>query len=264
MLSLINPAYTSVPAVERLAAEFQNGFPYKHIVLDNFLLDNVAEGLYSHFPSLDQLSKHYKGMNEQKSEGSNFEDFDPVFSQVRQQVMTPEFGEWMAKITGIPGVFVTDDKLGTGLHQGGDGSFLDIHVDFSIHHGKNVHRRLNMLIYLNKDWKEAYGGGMEMWNADMTKMEKIVLPVLNRCLIFETNQISYHGYSAIHVPPGITRKSFYTYFYTPISEENKVKYHDTIFKPKPQDSTAKKISTNLKETAKNTIKGVMKDLGLLK
>ncbi|MBC7919778.1 MAG: 2OG-Fe(II) oxygenase, partial [Ferruginibacter sp.] len=84
--------------------------------------------------------------------------------------MSPAFAAWVAKVTGIPGVFVTEDNLGTGLHQGSDGSFLDIHVDFNIHHVKNVHRRLNMLLYLNQDWKPEYGGGMEMWNADMTQM----------------------------------------------------------------------------------------------
>ncbi|MBC8111309.1 MAG: 2OG-Fe(II) oxygenase [Verrucomicrobia bacterium] len=263
-LDLLNPQYTSPEAIKQLTADFQNGFPYKHIVLDNFLKTEIAADLYENFPAVEKLHKHYDGLNEKKSEGSNFEDFSPVFSQVRNFVMGEDFAKWMAVVTGIEGVFVTDDKLGTGLHQGGNGSFLDIHVDFSIHHVKNVHRRLNMLIYLNKNWQESYGGGMEMWNADMTKLEKKVLPLLNRCLIFETNQISYHGYSTITIPENETRKSFYTYFYTPITEEIKVKYHDTIFKPKPEDSTVKKITTNLKETAKNTIKGMMKDLGILK
>jgi len=264
MLNTINPKYLEKSTITQLASDFQNGFPYKHIVLDNFLNPEFADSLYNNFPSIEKLHKHYKGLNENKSEGSNFEDFDPVFSQVRGEVMTDEFAKWMAEITGINGVFVTEDKLGTGLHQGGDGSFLDIHVDFSIHHVKNVHRRLNMLIYLNKNWKEEYGGGMEMWNADMTKMEKMVMPVLNRCLIFETNQISYHGYSKINIPEGETRKSFYTYFYTPLEEDEKVKYHDTIFKTKPTDSTYKKVGTKFKETAKNSIKGVLKGLGLLK
>jgi Rps23 Pro-64 3,4-dihydroxylase Tpa1-like proline 4-hydroxylase len=264
MLSVINPHYLEESAVKQLASDFQNGFPYKHIVLDNFLKPEIADSLYSQFPSLDKLDKHYKGLNEQKSEGSNFDDFAPVFSQVRNEVMSKEFATWMAAVTGIEGVFVTDDKLGTGLHQGGDGSFLDIHVDFSIHHVKNVHRRLNMLIYLNKDWKDEYGGGMEMWNSDMSKLEKKVMPQLNRCLIFETNEISYHGYSKITLPPGETRKSFYTYFYTPLSEEMKVKYHDTIFKPKPEDSTFKKVGTNFKESAKNFIKSQLKKVGMLK
>jgi len=262
-MQLINPSYTDPAKITQLAADFQAGKPYKHLVLDNFLRDDIANRLYEQFPSVDKLTKHWKGMNENKSEGSNFSDFDPVFSQLRSEIMSPAFGQWMAQVTGIKDVFVTDDNLGTGLHQGSDGSFLDIHVDFNIHATRNVHRRLNMLIYLNKNWKDEYGGGMEMWNADMTKMEKIVMPHLNRCLIFETSDISYHGYSKITLPPGVTRKSFYTYFYTEVTDKALLnKYHDTIFKPKPGDSTLKKVGTNTKETLKNFIKGQLKKAGV--
>ncbi len=230
--------------------------------MDNFLKDEVATQLYENFPSIEKLSKHYKGLNENKSEGSNFSDFHPVFSKVRNDFMSPEFAKWMEKVTGIKEVFITDDKLGTGLHQGGDGSFLDIHVDFNIHHMKNVHRRLNMLIYLNKNWKPEYGGAMEMWNADMSKMVKAVPPLFNRCLIFETSDISYHGYSKITLPPGETRKSFYTYFYTNLPANASLKYHDTVFKSKPEDTAFKKVGTTVKENLKNTVKAQLKKLGI--
>lgn len=263
-MNCINNLYTEPGKVKEMASQFQNGTPYKHIVLDNFLKEDIANQLFDHFPSIEKLKKHYKGLNEQKSEGSNFSDFHPAFSQVRNCIMAPEFAKWMETVTGIKDVFITDDNLGTGLHQGSDGSFLDIHVDFNIHHIKNVHRRLNMLIYLNKDWKPAYGGSMEMWNSDMSKMIKAVSPEFNRCLIFETSEISYHGYSKITLPPGVTRKSFYSYFYTELSPEraDKLKYHDTVFKPKPEDSTFKKVGTNMKETAKNFVKAQLKKMGV--
>ncbi|MES2733057.1 MAG: 2OG-Fe(II) oxygenase [Bacteroidota bacterium] len=259
----INQRFFDPAETKRLALEFQNGEPYKHIILDNFLNEATATLLFDNFPTIEKLHKHYKGLNENKSEGSNFSDFHPIFQQVRQELMSPAFAAWVAQITGIPGVFITEDNLGTGLHQGTDGSFLDIHVDFNIHHVKNVHRRLNMLLYLNKDWKPEYGGAMEMWNADMTKMVKKVSPDYNRCLIFETSDISYHGYSKIHLPAGITRKSFYTYFYTELTDKSKLKdYHDTVFRAKPEDSTMKKVGTTVKEGLKNTIKAQLKRMGI--
>lgn len=263
-MNCVNNTYLEPAKIEQATATFQNGTPYRHIVLDNFLREEVAAQLYDNFPSIDKLKKHYKGLNEQKSEGSNFSDFHPVFTQVRNCFMSPEFYQWVAQVTGIKDVFITDDNLGTGLHQGSDGSFLDIHVDFNIHHLKNVYRRLNMLIYLNQDWQPGYGGAMEMWNADMTKLIKTVSPDFNRCLIFETSDISYHGYSKITLPTGITRKSFYTYFYTqqPAADAKKTKYHDTVFKAKPEDSTVKKVGTNVKETTKNFVKTQLKKLGV--
>lgn len=261
-MKYINPIYTTTEALKKLKDDFATAFPYKHIIMDNFLQEAFAQSLYQNFPTIDKLNKHYHGLNEKKSEGSNFDDFHKDFSILRNEVlMSKEFGEMIAAITGIEGIFVTDDKLGTGLHQGGDGSFLDIHIDFNIHAEKNVHRRLNLLIYMNQNWKDEYAGDLEMWDAKMTKCEKKVAPIFNRAVIFETNEISYHGYSTVHLPEDMTRKSIYTYFYTPIREDAS-KYHDTVFKAKPTDSTAKKLKTTVKETLKNTIKSQLKKLGI--
>jgi Rps23 Pro-64 3,4-dihydroxylase Tpa1-like proline 4-hydroxylase len=254
-------AYFSIDKVNALKQDFQNAKPYKHLVMDNFLKSDVAEVLHAHFPPTEKLAKHYDGLNENKSEGANFGDFHPAFAELRRDLMSKEFAQWMATVTGIDDVFVTDDNLGCGLHEGKNGSFLDVHIDFNIHAEKNVHRRLNMLIYMNKDWKPEYGGDLEMWNADMTNCDKKVAPLFNRAVIFETNEISYHGYSKITVPAGMTRKSIYTYFYTD-TREGAVKYHDTIFKPRPDDTITKKIATSTKETLKNFIKRQLRKFGV--
>ncbi|GAB4125675.1 MAG: hypothetical protein OHK0045_10170 [Raineya sp.] len=259
--SSFNEEYFSEEKVQKLQQEFLEATPYKHLVMDNFLKEDFAEILHANFPATEKLAKHYDGLNENKSEGANFGDFHPAFAELRKDLMSKEFATWMAAVTGIDDVFVTDDNLGCGLHEGKNGSFLDVHIDFNIHAEKNVHRRLNMLIYMNKDWKPEYGGDLEMWNADMTKCDKKVAPIFNRAVIFETNEISYHGYSKINVPAGMTRKSIYTYFYTEVREDA-VKYHDTIFKPRPDDALTKKIATNTKESLKNFIKRQMRKVGI--
>ena len=255
-----NEEYFSEEKTKELQKTFQQAKPYKHLVMDNFLKKDFAEVLHQYFPPTEKLAKHYDGLNENKSEGANFGDFHPTFAELRKDLMSKEFAVWIAAVTGIAEVFVTDDNLGCGLHEGKNGSFLDVHIDFNIHAEKNVHRRLNMLIYMNKDWKPEYGGDLEMWNANMTNCDKKVAPLFNRAVIFETNEISYHGYSKITVPEGMTRKSIYTYFYTKIREDA-VKYHDTIFKPRPDDTLGKKIATNTKESLKNFIKRQMRKVG---
>jgi hypothetical protein len=124
-----------------------------------------------------------------------------------------------------------------------------------------MHRRLNILIYLNKNWKEEYGGGLEMWNSDVSKMEKCVLPAFNRCLIFETSEISYHGYGRINIPEGETRKSIYGYYYTK-ERAGAVPYHDTVFRARPEEGKLKQVQTDAKELAKNTVKRVLKKIGI--
>lgn len=260
-MSIINPQHLTSESTTALKQEFDQAKPYRHLVIDNFLQEDFAHALNEHFPTVEDLRKHWRGLNENKFEGSEFEKFHPSFEELKQQLFNKDFYEWVTKVTGIEEVFITDDSLGAGLHQGGNGSFLDVHIDFNIHHIQNVHRRLNLLIYLEKDWKEEYGGDLELWNADMTSCDKTVRPHFNRAVIFETNEISYHGYGKITLPEGVTRKSFFAYFYTK-ERADAVPYHDTIFKARPEEGAMKKMKTDVKETLKNTAKSTLKKFGV--
>jgi Rps23 Pro-64 3,4-dihydroxylase Tpa1-like proline 4-hydroxylase len=244
-----------------LSKEFQSALPYKHIKIDNFLSPEFAATIENNFPGLDKMSRNYQGLNENKSEGAGFENFHPSFSELKAALNTPEFYKALSKITGIESLYSVDDALGMGVHQGSNGSFLDIHIDFNIHYDRNIHRRVNLLIFMNKDWKEEYGGLLELWNKDVSKLEKSYLPAYNRCVIFETSEISYHGYGKISVPEGIHRKSFYGYYYTDL-REGAAGYHDTVFKARPEEGLIKKVKTDVKETLKNNIKRVFKKAGI--
>ena len=260
-MNILNSQLFEVAHINQYKLAFQEAKPYRHLVIDEFLRPEIAAALYAHFPSMQALKTHWKRLNENKSEGSDFSQLHPCFSDLKQAVFHQEVANWITAITGIKDVFITDDSMGTGLSQGGDGSFLDVHIDFNVHHLSNVHRRLNLLLYLEKDWKEEYGGHLEMWNADVTNCVKKVRPDFNRCIIFETNEISYHGYSKISLPTGVTRKSFFAYFYTK-EREGAVGYHDTIFKARPEEGMLKKVRTTVKEIVKNKGKKVLKKLGI--
>jgi Rps23 Pro-64 3,4-dihydroxylase Tpa1-like proline 4-hydroxylase len=262
-MKLINSRHTEAEKIKSLNEQFRNADPYPHVVLDQFLEPEVAKELAASFPSIEALKTHWKSINEKKSESSDFSNFAPVFAQVRQTLASPEFCEWVSKVTGIKDVFITDDHMGAGLHQGGNGSFLDIHIDFNIHTSLNVHRRLNLLIYLTPEWHVEWGGALELWNANMTECKRKVFPELNRCVIFETSEVSYHGYGKVSVPEGVTRKSLFSYFYTN-EREDAVPYHDTIFKARPEEGLAKKVATDVKETVKNTAKATLRKFGINK
>lgn len=261
-MKFLNPIHLSDNTIAEYLHSFNQAMPYKHLVIDNFLIPEMAEILWNKFPAYEVFNKKYDGLNEKKAEGSNFEDFDMIFTAFRNEVLSADFCAFISKITGIADTFVTDDALGAGLHQGKKGSFLDIHIDFSMHHLNNVYRRLNLLVFFNKDWKDEWAGHTELWNADMTVCEKKIRPDFNRAIIFQTTGKSYHGYDKINPPENITRKSFYTYFYTKTPGEQNESYNDTMFKARPDDSTSKKIKTNIKETAKNFIKKQLKTIGV--
>ena len=262
MESVLNEQIYDEKWLKEANETFRNAPAYPHIVLDNFLKEDIANTLYENFPTAQEMRKSYKNLNENKSEGSGFESYHPAFLKLKKELETDKFKEHFSKLTGIDNLILPEDHRGSGVHQGFDGSYLDVHVDFSIHPTLKLHRRLNLLIFLNKNWKEEYGGHCEFWDKDVKNLIDKALPSFNRAVIFECSQISFHGYSKINIPKDESRKSFYSYFYTEVGKD--VKYHDTIFKARPGEGTAKKIKTDVKEKSKNFVKRALYKLNMKK
>lgn len=231
--------------------DFDNAKPFRFLVIDNFLDADFALKLSKVFPSLDQMNVNYKGINEHKSEHSGFDSL-PEFAQLREILSTRQLTTAIETITQFKDTELINDRFGYGLHQGGKNSFLDVHIDYNLHPTKKKQRRLNLILFLNEQWQKDWGGALELWNKDVTACEQRILPVLNRCVLFECNEYSFHGYSKINCPEGVTRKSFYQYYFT--NPVEKIVFHDTIFKSKPEESRAKKIIVPIKETVKNSLK----------
>ncbi|HSH65416.1 MAG TPA: hypothetical protein VLB84_06355, partial [Bacteroidia bacterium] len=73
MKNLINPAYLNDEKIKEIRRQFESAQPCKHVALPNFLLDEVADTLYSNFPKLTTLNVKRKSINENKSEEYHFD-----------------------------------------------------------------------------------------------------------------------------------------------------------------------------------------------
>jgi Rps23 Pro-64 3,4-dihydroxylase Tpa1-like proline 4-hydroxylase len=114
-----------------------------------------------------------------------------------------------------------------------NGGHLDIHADFNHHGQMDLERRLNVLIYLNKDWQEDWGGSFEIWNKDMTEKAKSFVPLFNRMVCFNTGSDTWHGNpEVVNSPTGEPRMSIALYYYTATWDDTR-KSHTTLFKPRP-------------------------------
>ena len=139
----------------------------------------------------------------------------------------------MEKLTDIGDLTGDEELFGGGLHQSINGAYLNVHVDYNIHPKTKYHRRLNVLVYMNKDWKDEYEGHLELW--DFTKGKKDLIgryaPLFNRCVIFETNEVSFHGHpKQLNTPTGKNRKSLATYYYTKSRPSSEIAdEHNTIY-----------------------------------
>ena len=145
------------------------------------------------------------------------------------------FLNFLQQITDIKEKLISDPYFwGGGLCSVKRGGYLKIHADFNIHPKMKLNRRINVLIYLNKDWKEKYGGHLEFWNREMSECQKKISPNFNTVVIFNTNDFSYHGHpTPLLCPEGVTRNSIALYYYTngrPVSEININNYeHSTLW-----------------------------------
>lgn len=124
------------------------------------------------------------------------------------------------------------------MHQIIPGGFLKVHADFNYHPTTSCHRRLNLLLYLNRDWSDSWDGNLEMWAQDVSRCVKSVTPILNRCVIFATTDYAYHGHPRpLRCPAGHTRKSLALYYYTVTRPTDEVtRPHSTLYKRTPQES----------------------------
>jgi len=257
---IINEAYLNSEHAAKLNQLYINAKPCKYLVMENFFTEEIADDLFENFPSIKDLNVKRKSLNEDKSEDYHFERWHPSFAKIREAVSSNQWYQQLEKITGIEGLHTTTDALGSGVHQGKNGSYVDIHIDVNMNPKLGLWRRINLLVYLNKNWKAEYGGDLELWNKEMTECMVKVPPTFNTAVIFYTADNSPHGYRKINIPEDESRKSFYTYFYT--KPEEGVSYRDSKFVSRPDDATSKKLATGIKETLKINGKKLLKFIGL--
>lgn len=196
--------------------------PFPHCVIDDFLLPEVADKLAEVFPDEDSdIWWKYENILEKKHASDDIRKFPPEIASFLHAVQHQQFIELLEKITGIEGLQSDPYMHGGGLHLIKPGGKLDMHVDYSIHPRLGLERRVNLILYLvSKDWKEEWGGNLELWSGEwdgdtpsLKQVEKSVFPRFNRAVIFSTSDDSFHGHpNLLDCPPGYVRKSLALYY----------------------------------------------------
>ena len=212
--------------------------PFPHIVFDDFLAPALLDDVLQEFPKPDQIRwQRFDNAREIKLASAAEAAFGPVTRLLLYHLNSMTFLEFLSEVTGISNLIPDPSFDGGGLHQIVRGGKLGIHADFNKHGSYQLDRRLNLLVYLNKDWHDEYGGHLELWDRNMSHCARKVLPLFNRVMVFGTTDFTYHGHpDPLQCPEGMTRRSLALYYFTngrPAEELSGE--HSTLFQARRPD-----------------------------
>lgn len=216
--------------------KYLNAEPFPFIIIENFFNKNFLDEILKQFPNLSDIKKttKYQNKNEVKFGNNEYEKFPEKIKILFDFLNSNFFLNFLQNITSIKEKLIADKELnGGGMHEIKKGGLLKIHSDFNKHPNLKLDRRLNVLIYLNKNWKEEYGGHLEFWDKEMKCCKTKILPIFNRMVIFSTTDFSNHGHpDPLNCPDLMSRKSIATYYYSdgrPPNEVDKMYSKNTTY-----------------------------------
>jgi Rps23 Pro-64 3,4-dihydroxylase Tpa1-like proline 4-hydroxylase len=222
---------------EKLKTTYQGAYPFPYVVIDNFLPEFVMS------KCLEELQNHKEwGSNKEKwvepfqvnkfyipDYDDDIEDVKskiPITALILDYLNTPEFLNHLEELTGIEKLYRDPFLFGGGVHKINKGGKLSIHIDYNNHPTTKHRRKLNLLIYLNKDWDKSWGGNLELWNKELTKKVIEVEPIFNRAVIFTIDGAPHGHPYPLNCPDDVSRYSLALYYFI---EEEPEKKHTVIF-----------------------------------
>jgi hypothetical protein len=262
-MNFLNPKFANLKEVAaRYKDIYQGNDPFPNISFEKFFDEDMLDGVINEFEDLDKgATLKYDTPNEVKLASKGETRFGDKTKAFVHYLNSEPFLEFLQELTGIDETLMPDPYLeGAGYHQTKAGGFLKIHADFNKHKLTKLDRRLNVLVYLNKDWKDEYGGHFEMWDTEMTHCVKKVRPDFGTMALFSTTDFSYHGLpNPLTCPPDRSRKSIALYYFSngrPASEVHAgLEDHTTLFKVRKGDTVdAEMLKFNKKQGAKEFLK----------
>lgn len=210
-------------AIKQLARMYAENFPFPHIdlsvesgVLPGLFpgIRHLAEDTLNEWPNVPEIAdSRFDNAREKKFGVHDPKKMSPAGRALIDVLNSAEFTWFLTSITGIKGLVADPALIGGGYHEIPPGGKLGMHIDFAKHSQSSLYRRVNVLLYLNKGWRDTWGGELILMNE--ARAEKRIKPHFGRMVIFSTTESSWHGHpEPLSCPPGASRKSIALYYYT--------------------------------------------------
>jgi 2-oxoglutarate-Fe(II)-dependent oxygenase superfamily protein len=234
--------------------------PFPHVVFDNFFDPALLDRVLGEFPRPGTIEwQRFDNAREIKLASRAESSFGPLTRLLLYHLNSYTFLEFLSRVTGIADLISDPCFDGGGMHQIVRGGKLAVHADFNKHPRYGLDRRLNLLIYLNKGWREEYGGALELWDREMTRSEAKIFPLFNRLVIFGTTDFTYHGHpEPLQCPPELTRKSLALYYFTNGRPAEEISgEHSTLFRARANEEFKPDLRQRLRSAARDLLPPIL-------
>lgn len=203
-------------------SRFDQSIPWPHTIIDNIIkpnkLNDVLVEINNLVPTIEKNKENWRAFNntnEVKYGTANNIHFHINIRTFINELKSVEFIRFLERLTKINGLIPDPWDVGGGVHVISTGGYLKVHTDFPFHSRLRLYRRVNLLLYLNKEWKDEWGGQLELWDDQLKYCHKRIVPLFNRMVIFRTDNRSFHGHPyPLKTPVGVYRKSIALYYYS--------------------------------------------------
>jgi Rps23 Pro-64 3,4-dihydroxylase Tpa1-like proline 4-hydroxylase len=200
---------------------FTSAEPFPHAVIDGLFEEDVLDAVIQEFPAADD--PHWQVSRDEGIQiklRSNWKGEPDIPTSVRDVVHFLNSGQFLLRLTALTGIehLISDPYYtGGGLNCILPGGLLDVHCDGNWHDAMAIHRRLNLILFLNEQWDPSWHGALEFWDREMSGCVKAIEPDMNRVLVFETHDYSFHGHPhPLTCPHHRMRRSLILYYYTSV------------------------------------------------
>ena len=258
VLSFVRCNLSLSRSVSDLLDDYRHAKPFPHLVLDDLFPPDHLEALLGELPPAS--GENWVHERNERYVKSNLRS--AVYLQEHAYAFTSvlhsaAFLYFLTELTGIKALIPDPYLRGAGFHVMEEGGRFEVHADTNTDNYCGLHRRLAMMIYLNKDWRPELGGQLELWSQDATRCEKVIEPVFNRTVIFEITDTNFHAVRPVASGLGARRKSFAVYFHTVTRD---LEFHNSIYTPSIYSDRDPLIRRFVRAVVPPFIWGTLKDL----
>ncbi len=239
---------------EQLKKEFKVPGRVNSCIIDDLLPAEICQQIYAAFPNPKTMAGH-RSLRENKKIAAQLNKYNPILEEITYSFQDERILKFTEEITGLQNLEPDEFLYAGGISLMSQGNFLNPHLDNSHDKDQKRYRVINLLYYVTQDWKQEYGGNLELWDSGMgpNKRSRVIEAKFNRLVFMITNKKSYHSVNKV-IHNG-NRCCVSNYYFSEVPAEQHSYFHVTSFYGRPEE-LLKQILLPIDNLIRNSIRKI--------